>query len=430
MACGMDYFVIDGPQKISGKVDVSGSKNAVLPILVASLMCEKVVLRRVPHLKDVTTLLALLFDLGMKCHLLDDDSLDLDATCIHTFEAKYELVRQMRASFWVIAPLLTRFKYAKVSLPGGCKIGARPVDLYLSALKDMGADIKIEGGYVVAQAPDGLCGAQIDLKLPSVGVTHTIIMAAVLANGVTEIRGAAREPEVVDLAMFLIKAGARITGHGTSHIVIEGVDKLGSVSHEVIPDRIEAATFLIGAAMTRGSLTVNGCNPNHLEALLDILKETGATVSHTESSISIDTHGKRPKAVSLDTGYYPDFPTDLQAPIVALNTVAEGKSVVREYLFENRFMHIPELIRLGAQIQMDNHAVTIEGIEGLVGAQVQATDLRAAVALVLAGACASGRTVVSRIHHIDRGYMHIEEKLSRCGIDIFRSGDIAEFIGS
>lgn len=425
----MDYFVIDGPQKLSGQVDISGSKNAVLPILVASLMCDKVVLRKVPHLKDVTTLLALLYDLGVTCNLLDDMSLNMDTTRVHSFEAKYELVRQMRASFWVIAPLLTRFKYAKVSLPGGCKIGARPVDMYLAALREMGAEIKIEAGYVIARAPKGLKGATIDLRIPSVGVTHTVIMAAVLADGQTHIHGAAREPEVTDLIDFLNKAGAKISGRGTSQITIEGVRSLGAVSHEVIPDRIEAATYLIGAAMTRGDVCVNHCDPSHLKAIIEVLKTTGAAITQTDSTVSLNMHGKKPKAVSLDTGYYPDFPTDLQAPIVAMNTVADGEATVKEFLFENRFMHIPELMRLGAQINMDHHTVTMRGVSGLVGTQVQATDLRAAVALVLAGACASGRTLISRIHHIDRGYVHIDEKLSRCGIDIFRTDKISEFIG-
>ena len=412
----MDYLLIDGPQQFCGEVSVSTSKNAVLPILVATIMCKQVTLNNLPHLEDVSTLLALLLQLGVKFTWHDDRSIDFDPTGIHSYEAKYELVRRMRASFWIIGPLLARFGYARVSMPGGCKIGARPVDIYLAALREMGVEVSIENGFVTARAPKGLQAARLKFPFPSVGATHVTIMAAALANGQTIIEGAACEPEIIDLADFLNAAGAKITGAGTTTIVIDGVSELGKVCYSIIPDRIEAATFLIGAAMTQSLLTVKNCRHDHLHVLLDLLRQSGAKIDVNNDAVTIDMREGRPKAVDITTAVYPGFPTDLQAPMIAFNTVADGRSVVVEHLFENRFMHVPELVRLGADIAVSGNQVTINGVNQLAGAQVQATDLRAAAALVLAATRSHGQTIISKIHHIERGYVAITEKLSACGI--------------
>ncbi len=418
----MDKFVLHGPTQVSGSIKISGSKNAVLPILAASVMCPKVSLRRVPSLLDVTTLMSLLEHCGADISRHGDEHFVIDSQRIKCFEAEYNLVRRLRASFFILGPLLTRFGFARISLPGGCKIGARPVDLHLDALRQMGANITFKSGYVSASAVDGLIGCDITFPKSSVGATHNVIMAATLARGCTTIRHAACEPEVGALIDFLNAAGAKITGKGTTTLTIRGVECLNEVDFELIPDRIETGTYLIAAAMTGGAIELQQANAEHLQALLKCLRLSGASIDTGSDYIKLDMEGKRPKAVSFITDTYPGFPTDLQAPMMALNSVAIGDSKITETLFENRFMHVPELLRMGANIEIVGHTAYIQGVPFLQGAEVQATDLRAAAALLLAGLCAKGRTVVAKPRHIDRGYVDIEKKLQRLGVQIRREG--------
>jgi UDP-N-acetylglucosamine 1-carboxyvinyltransferase len=411
---------ITGGQPLQGSVEISGAKNAALPILMASLLsADPCRLSGVPHLKDVTTTIELLGQMGVQVGLGDQSSVELHAEDLTTDLAPYDLVRTMRASILVLGPLLARNGSARVSLPGGCAIGARPVDLHLKGLAAMGAEIRVEGGYIQARAKR-LKGARLVLDTVTVTGTENLLMAATLADGVTVIENAAQEPEVVDLAECLITMGARIKGHGTNMITVEGCSELGGYDYEVVPDRIEAGTFLVAAAMTGGCVRATRVRPGIMDAVLQKLRECGAEVSRDETSIELDMRGRRPKAVNITTSPYPGFPTDMQAQFTALNAIAEGTGVVRETVFENRFMHVQELQRLGADMQVEGNTVVIRGVGTLTGAPVMATDLRASACLVLAGLVAKGDTVVDRVYHIDRGYENIEEKFGQLGAAIKR----------
>jgi UDP-N-acetylglucosamine 1-carboxyvinyltransferase len=417
----MDKFCIKGGVPLKGRIKISGAKNAVLPIIAASILHDgEVILESIPHLKDVTTMLELMGSLGVKTKLADKMSIHIDSTHIHNFCAPYELVKTMRASILVLGPLLGRYGEATVSLPGGCAIGSRPVDLHLQAMQALGAMITVEHGFIHAKAPDGLKGAVIHFPKITVTGTENAVMAAVLARGQTVIHNAAKEPEIENLCDFLNKSGARISGIGTDCLTIEGVKSLSKVRHKIIPDRIEAATYLVGAALTRGSITLDNVIPEHLISVLELLKEAGASVTTTEDTISLDMHGRQPQAISMQTKEYPGVPTDVQAQFMALNCLANGKGSITETIFENRFMHAHELSRMGAKLAVDGNCVTTVGIDTLTGTQVMATDLRASAGLVLAALMAKGETTIHRIYHIDRGYECIEEKLSQLGADIKR----------
>jgi len=416
----MDKLIITGGDRINGEIRISGAKNAALPILAAALLADgSMTVHNVPHLQDVTTTMELLGAMGV--HLVIDEkmNIEIDASSINHFYAPYELVKTMRASILVLGPLLSRFGQAEVSLPGGCAIGSRPVNLHVHGLEAMGADIKIENGYIKASAKR-LKGAVIDLDVVTVTGTENLMMAATLAEGTTVLNNAAREPEVVDLANCLIKMGAKIEGAGSSTVTIEGVDSLKGVSYAVLPDRIETGTYLVAGAITGGKVKLKDTRPEMLDTVIDKLREAGAEIQCDESSITLDMKGKRPKAVNIVTAPYPDFPTDMQAQFTALNSVALGTSNITETVFENRFMHVNELQRMGADINIDGNTVTIHGVESLTAAPVMATDLRASASLVLAGLVAKGDTVVQRIYHIDRGYERIEEKLQLLGATIRR----------
>ncbi len=416
----MARIEITGGRPLEGTVEISGAKNAVLPILMASLLTDQPCgLSGVPHLKDVTTTMELLGQMGVEISLGDRFRVELNAEQLASDTAPYELVKTMRASILVLGPLLARRGVAKVSLPGGCAIGARPVDLHLKGLKAMGADIHVESGYIVARA-ERLQGARVLLDTATVTGTENIMMAATLANGTTVIENAAQEPEVVDLAECLIGMGAGISGHGTNTIIIEGSERLSGFDYKVLPDRIEAGTFLVAAAMTGGRVRANNAAPHSLDAVLGKLEEAGAHITSGEDWIELDMAGKRPRAVDVTTAPYPGFPTDMQAQFTALNAIAEGTGVVRETVFENRFMHVQELQRLGADMRLEGNAVITRGVEHLTGAPLMATDLRASACLVLAGLVAQGTTVVDRVYHIDRGYENIEEKLRQLGAKIRR----------
>jgi UDP-N-acetylglucosamine 1-carboxyvinyltransferase len=411
---------ITGGQPLQGSVEISGAKNAALPILMASLLtAEPCRLGGVPYLKDVTTTIELLGQMGVEIGLSERSMVELHAAELTTDLAPYDLVRTMRASILVLGPLLARNGSARVSLPGGCAIGARPVDLHLKGLAAMGADIRVEGGYIQARA-ERLKGARMVLDTVTVTGTENLLMAATLAEGVSVIENAAQEPEVVDLAECLISMGARISGHGTNMITVEGCPELHGYDYEVLPDRIEAGTFLVAAAMTGGHIQTTRVRPGIMDAMLQKLIECGADVSSNGDSIELDMHGQRPKAVNITTAPYPGFPTDMQAQFTALNAIAEGTGVVRETVFENRFMHVQELQRLGADMQIEGNMVVIKGVEKLTGAPVMATDLRASACLVLAGLVAKGDTLVDRVYHIDRGYENIEEKFGQLGATIRR----------
>jgi UDP-N-acetylglucosamine 1-carboxyvinyltransferase len=402
---------------------VSGSKNAALPILISSLLtAEPCTYRRVPHLADIRTTLKLLAGLGTGCDhrpwLEGAERLSLSSDRIIKYEAPYDLVKTMRASFLVIGPLLARFGQARVSAPGGCAIGARPIDLHLKGLEALGASIEQSHGYVEAKAAK-LRGAKIYLDLPSVGATENLMMAATLAEGTTIIENAAKEPEIDDLAKALNAMGARVTGAGSDIIQIDGVQSLRGVNHEIIPDRIEAGSFVIAAAITGGDVVVKGARPDHLEAFLIKLKEAGVEFTANDQGIRVQRHGSI-QSVDVKTLAYPGFPTDLQAQMMVLMAVADGVSVITETIFENRFMHVQELDRMGAQIKLEGNRAVVRGVHELSGAQVMASDLRASVALVLAGLVASGTTEVSRVYHLDRGYEQIEKKLSYLGAQIVR----------
>ncbi|TQV89794.1 UDP-N-acetylglucosamine 1-carboxyvinyltransferase [Aliikangiella coralliicola] len=417
----MDKLQINGGAQLDGSIRISGAKNAALPILMSTLLAEGTTsIGNVPHLNDVTTTLELLGILGNSMTLDEKMTVQVDTSTIHSFEAPYELVKTMRASILVLGPLLARFGQADVSLPGGCAIGSRPVDLHIKGMQAMGADIDVIDGYVRARAPEGLKGARIFMDTVSVTGTENILMAATLAKGTSIIENAAREPEVVDLANCLIGMGAKISGAGTDIITVEGVDKLKGCHHDVLPDRIETGTYLVAAAITGGKVKLRDTNPDILEAVLLKLEEAGAEIKTGKGIIELDMKGKRPKAVDITTAPYPGFPTDMQAQFTALNAIAEGTGVIRETIFENRFMHVSEMQRMGADITIQGNAAISKGVTQLSGAQVMATDLRASASLVLSGLVAGGETIVDRIYHIDRGYECIEEKLQLMGASIRR----------
>ena len=416
----MDKLVIAPAGPLDGEVVISGAKNATLPILAASILTDQhVTIGNVPHLKDVTTTIVLLGRMGVRVTLHEGMKVEVDAADIHDCYAPYELVKTMRASILVLGPLLGRFGKADVSLPGGCAIGARPVDLHVSGLRAMGATVEIEDGYIRAQV-DRLQGAHLILDKVTVTGTENLLMAAVLASGETVIENAAREPEVVDLAQFLSHMGAQIEGAGSNRITIQGVDRLHGTEYEVLPDRIETGTFLVAAAMTGGRIRLRRTRQDDIEAVLAKLRDAGAHIECGPDWIELDMEGRRPLAVDISTAPYPGFPTDMQAQFCALNSIAEGVATITENVFENRFMHVSELQRMGADIRLEGNTAIIRGVVGLHAAPVMATDLRASASLVLAGLVAEGETVVDRIYHIDRGYERIEEKLQQLGALIRR----------
>lgn len=417
----MDKFIITGCRKpLSGTVRISGSKNAALPILAATLLTTKpVILHNVPNLRDVATINALLNQLGVQAKM-ENDTVKLDASHITSTKAPYELVKTMRASIVVLGPLLARCGQAEVSLPGGCAIGPRPVDIHLEGMRALGADIQIQNGFIHAQVKGRLRGAELNLEKVTVTGTENLLMAATLASGRTIIRNAAREPEVTDLANFLVMLGAKIDGIGSDTLVIDGVESLGGGEYSVMPDRIESGTYLVASAITRGQVRLEKADPTTLTATLDKLLEAGADIKTGKDWVSLDMHDKRPRAVNIYTAPYPDFATDMQAQFMALDALADGQSVIVENVFENRFMHAHELMRMGADIQIDGKQAICNGHEYLTGAPVMATDLRASASLVIAALMAKGQTVVDRIYHIDRGYERIEEKLRALGADIQR----------
>jgi UDP-N-acetylglucosamine 1-carboxyvinyltransferase len=421
----MQKIVVSGGVPLRGEVAISGAKNAVLPILCATLLADAPVeILNVPHLHDVVTTIKLLGELGAGVEfdqgtLSRGSSLVVDPRTVNQHVAPYELVKTMRASILVLGPLLARHGAAEVSLPGGCAIGSRPVDQHIKGLQALGAEIVVENGFIKARA-ERLKGARFVFDMVTVTGTENVMAAATLAEGTTVLENAAMEPEVTDLADCLNALGARIEGAGTSRITIHGVERLGGGRHTVLPDRIETGTFLVAAAMTGGRVTARRARPDTLDAVLLKLVEAGAEVATTEDSITVDMHGKRPRAVSLTTAPYPAFPTDMQAQFMALDCVAEGVGVISETIFENRFMHVNELLRLGADIQIDGHTAIVRGAERLSGAPVMATDLRASASLILAGLVAEGETMIDRIYHLDRGYENIEEKLGALGARIRR----------
>jgi UDP-N-acetylglucosamine 1-carboxyvinyltransferase len=426
----MDRIRIVGGKPLNGIIPVSGAKNAALPLMIASLLTrETLTLENVPRLADVNLLIRILGNQGVDYRLdgkrvgdspYAGQTIHLDAPTIVDTTAPYDLVSRMRASFWVIAPLLARMGEAKVSLPGGCAIGTRPVDLLLMALEKLGADLEIDSGYVIAKAKNGLRGGEIDFPKVTVGGTHTALMAASLAHGSTLIKNAACEPEVRDLADCLVKMGAKIKGAGTSTIEIEGVASLSGARHAVLPDRIEAGTYAFAVAMTGGEILLEGAHESLLPVALDVLREAGAKVEQTERGLIVARHGGGIKPVDIITEPFPGFPTDLQAQFMALMTRAEGTSHITETIFENRFMHVQELARLGARIRLAGDVAIVEGREKLKGAPVMATDLRASVSLVIAALAAEGETLVHRVYHLDRGFERLEEKLQACGAQIER----------
>ena len=418
----VDRLIISGGKPLYGDVTISGAKNAALPIMAATLLAtDNVTIANVPHLKDVTTMMELLGQLGAQLTVDEKMNVQVDANHVNELVAPYDLVKTMRASVLVLGPLLARFGKADVSLPGGCAIGTRPVDLHLKALKAMGADITVSNGYIKAHCPRGrLQGRSLVFDMVTVTGTENILMAAVLAEGKTIIKNAAREPEVVDLANFLMQMGAKISGAGTHTIEVEGVEALGGGVYSVMPDRIEAGTYLTAGALTRGQVTVRRVKPDNLLSMLCKFEEAGAAITIGEDWVTLDMHGLRPEAVDIATAPYPAFPTDMQAQFMAMNAVASGTSSVIETIFENRFMHVQELQRMGAQIRLNGNTAMITGVEHLTGAPVMATDLRASASLILAGLVADGETTVERIYHVDRGYERIEEKLSMLGADIKR----------
>lgn len=416
----MDKLIIKGGAALDGEIRISGAKNAALPILMGALMADSPVrIGNVPHLHDITTTLELLGRLGVSLTVDERSGVEIDARTITGFEAAYDLVKTMRASILVLGPLLARFGQADVSLPGGCAIGSRPVDLHLRGLEQMGANIRVENGYIRATS-DGLKGAHIFMDQVTVTGTENLMMAAALAEGMTTIENAAREPEVVDLANYLNQMGADIRGAGTATVEINGVQKLHGTEYSILPDRIETGTYLVAAAMTRGRIRVKDTDANLLESVILKLEETGAHIEVGDNWISLDMQGKRPKAVNVRTAPYPAFPTDMQAQFTALNSVAKGQATIVETVFENRFMHVQEMQRMGAHLQIEGNTVVCKGRERLTAAPVMATDLRASASLVLAALVAEGETVVERIYHIDRGYECIEEKLQQLGARIRR----------
>lgn len=417
----MQKFRVYGQFCLKGTVEISGAKNAALPILFAAILAtEPVTLTNVPDLKDIETTLKILRQLGVVVTRNEQGVVSLDASKIDHFVAPYELVKTMRASIWALAPLVARFNQGQVSLPGGCSIGARPVDLHISGLERLGAQIVLEDGYVKAHVNGRLSGTRIVMEKVSVGATLSIMIAATLAKGTTVIENAAREPEIADTAEFLNKMGAKISGAGSDAITIEGVERLTGCQHSIVPDRIETGTFLVAAAISGGRIVCKNTKADTLDAVIDKLREAGAQVDVTEETITLDMLGNRPKAVNIRTAPYPGFPTDMQAQFTLLNMVANGTSIITETIFENRFMHIPELIRMGGKAEIEGNTAICHGVDHLSGAEVMATDLRASISLVLAGCIATGETIVDRIYHIDRGYERIEEKLRGIGARIER----------
>lgn len=418
----MDKLLISGGQTLSGELRISGAKNAALPILAATLLSDKPVsVGNIPHLHDITTTMELLGQMGVGLMVDEKMNIEVDANTIDKYEAPYELVKTMRASILVLGPLLARFGEAHVSLPGGCAIGSRPVDIHIDSLIKMGADIKVESGYIHAYAKR-LQGCHLVLDKITVTGTENILMAATLADGITIIENAAKEPEVSDLAHFLNKMGAKISGIGTDILVVEGVERLGveNLHYNILPDRIETGTYLVAGAISRGRVKLKNTDPSILDAVLVKLREAGAEITTGADWIELNMHGKQPKAVTIRTAPYPAFPTDMQAQFTALNSVADGVGLITETVFENRFMHVQELQRMGAQIRVEGNTAICTGIEKLKAAPVMATDLRASASLVLAALIAEGETLVDRIYHIDRGYDHIEEKLTQLGASIRR----------
>ena len=416
----MQKIIVSGGIALDGEVAVSGAKNAVLPILCATLLAdEPVSIANVPDLHDVKTTLRLLAELGAGVIVEDGADLQIDPRTVRSHVAPYELVKTMRASVLVLGPLLARYGAAEVSLPGGCAIGSRPVDLHIKALEALGARITVEHGFIKASAPR-LRGGKVDFDIVSVGATENVLMAATVAEGTTVIGNAAKEPEIVDLADCLIALGADIEGAGTGRIVVRGVERLHGGHHRVVADRIETGTFLVAAAMTGGRVTATHARPGTLDAVLDKLVEAGADVGSRGDRITVDMRGRRPKAVDIVTAPHPGFPTDMQAQFMAMNCIAEGVGIVDETIFENRFMHVQELVRLGAEIHVEGNRATVTGVPTLSGAPVMATDLRASASLILAGLVAEGETVIDRIYHLDRGYENIERKLSGLGARIRR----------
>ncbi|OOZ37418.1 UDP-N-acetylglucosamine 1-carboxyvinyltransferase [Solemya velesiana gill symbiont] len=416
----MDKLIINGVTSLSGEVKIAGAKNAALPILAATLLADgKMTVGNVPHLHDITTTMELLGNMGVQLVVDERLNIETDTSTIKNFSAPYELVKTMRASILVLGPLLARFGHAEVSLPGGCAIGSRPVNLHIDGLRAMGADIDVEGGYIRASA-ERLKGARLVMDLVTVTGTENLMMAAALADGESVIENAAREPEVVDLANCINEMGGKISGAGTDTITIEGVERLYGTHYNVLPDRIETGTYLVAAAMTGGSIKVRDTKPDLVDSVLQKLRDAGAEIECGEDWITLDMKGKRPKAVNVHTAPYPAFPTDMQAQFTALNAVAEGVGTITETVFENRFMHVQEMQRMGADIKLEGNTAICSGVGRLQGAPVMATDLRASASLVLAGLVADGETVVQRIYHIDRGYENIEEKLSGLGAEIRR----------
>jgi UDP-N-acetylglucosamine 1-carboxyvinyltransferase len=426
----MDRIRIVGGQKLNGTIPISGAKNATLPLMIASLLTQDtLILENVPRLADVVLLQRILGNHGVDVMIAGKRAgadpnggrtIPISAKTIVDTTAPYDLVSQMRASFWVIAPLVARMGEARVSMPGGCAIGTRPVDLLIMAMQQLGAEIEIDGGYVIARAKKGLRGGKVVFPKVTVGGTHTALMAAAMARGTTEIENAAQEPEVGDLADCLIKMGARIEGAGTSRILVEGVDKLHGATHSVLPDRIETGTYAMAVAMTGGDVLLQNARPELLQSALDVIGQAGATVTPTNEGIRIARNGGGIAPVKVTTQPFPGFPTDLQAQLMALMTRADGTSQITETIFENRFMHVQELARLGARIKLDGETASIEGVPRLRGAPVMATDLRASVSLVIAALAAEGETMVNRVYHLDRGFERLEEKLGACGAQIER----------
>jgi len=414
----MDKIIINGPCKLSGSVTISKAKNAYLPILAGVLLSDKkVTLKEVPGLRDINTMLKLLGNLGVGVKR-DGKTIELEPALLNSHEATYDLVKTMRASIFTLGPILTRLHKAKVSLPGGCAIGTRPIDLHLSNLEKMGAKITLEGGYVYAETDGPLKGAHLVLAFPSVGATENLMMAATLAKGQTVIENSALEPEIDDLANFLNSMGAKVSGIGTTRLVIDGVEELKEVEYTAIGDRIEAATYIMAALATKSSVRVEGFNPKHLEFVIDLLKDMGAKIEVGDDFVQVEPSSL--KSTKIDTAPFPGFPTDVQAQMMALVTQVEGSTLISEHIFENRFMHVPELNRLGASIDLKGNTAFIEGGAKLIGAPVMCTDLRASAALIIAALTSEGETEISRVYHLDRGYENLDQKFKKLGANIQR----------
>ena len=416
----MEKLLINGGSTLKGEINCSGAKNAALPMIAATILSdENIVLKNLPYLQDITTMFELLGSMGADILLNENMNFTISTSALKEKEARYELVKTMRASILVLGPLVAKYGEAKIALPGGCAIGSRPVNFHLDALEQLGATITLKNGYIEANAKK-LVGSQIKFDGITVTGTENIMMAACLAEGTTVLTNVAKEPEIIDLAEFLNQMGAKISGAGTDKITIEGVDKLHGTEHIIPADRIEAGTYLVAAAVTKGEIVINGINPKRLVKVLDKLNETGAIIETTKNSISLSMNRDKPKPVDITTAPFPEFPTDMQAQFSVINAIADGISNIYETVFENRFMHVQELNRMGSNIQVNGNQAIIEGVDSLYGAEVMATDLRASASLILAGLCAKGETKVDRIYHIDRGYERIEEKLNYLGANIIR----------